>query len=201
VAILVTHGHSDHLPAARPLAARTGAPIYGHAGLAGVERPLADEAGVAVGASTLRGLWTPGHTDDSVSLVLEGSGVAFCGDLMAGSGTVIVGRGEDDLARYLASLRRLRALDLTRILPGHGPAIDDPAGKIDEYLAHRQQREDQIVAALSAGPRTIPELREAIYLGLESRLYWAAEQNLRTHLFKLRGEGRAAEEGQRWRLT
>ncbi|MCC7105175.1 MAG: MBL fold metallo-hydrolase [Chloroflexi bacterium] len=200
-AILVTHGHGDHLPAARPLAARTGAPIYGHATLQGVEHPLADEAGIDVGVSRLRGLSTPGHTDDSVSFVLEDSGVAFCGDLMAGSGTVIVGRGEDDLARYLASLRRLRSLSLTRVLPGHGPAIDDPAGTIDEYLAHRQQREDQIVAALSAGPRTVPDLRAVIYLGLESRLHWAAEQNIRTHLFKLRSERRAAEEGQLWRLA
>ena len=156
-AIFVTHHHSDHLPAALPLSGRTGAPLYGHPDLPGVQRPLPDEAVVAVGDFHLRALATPGHTPEHHCYLLEEAGTIFCGDLMAGSGTVVVGSGEGELAAYLASLRRLLALGPSRILPGHGPPMDDPAAKIREYLEHRQLREDQILAALAGGPRTVEQ--------------------------------------------
>jgi glyoxylase-like metal-dependent hydrolase (beta-lactamase superfamily II) len=197
--ILVTHRHSDHLPAALPLSRQTGAPLYGHAALPGVQRPLADDEVLEVDGLSLRALYTPGHTSDHHCYLLEQESILFSGDLIVGQGTVVVGSGEGELAQYLASLRRLLAIGPARILPGHGPAIDDPAAKIQEYLDHRQAREDQIVRALAGGPCTIAQLRQVVYPELAEVLTSAAENNLRTHLLKLRSEGRAALDGELWR--
>jgi glyoxylase-like metal-dependent hydrolase (beta-lactamase superfamily II) len=200
-AIFVTHRHQDHLPAALPLSERTGAPLYGHRDLPSVQHPLEDEARVAVDGLHLRALATPGHTWDHHCFLLEEANGIFCGDLMAGSGTVIVGSGAGELTAYLASLRRLLALAPSLIWPGHGPLMDDPAAKIQEYLDHRQLREDQIVAALARGPSSVEALRASIYPDVPSALTWAAENNVRTHLLKLHDEGRAAEQGGRWALA
>ena len=199
-AILVTHRHNDHLPAARPLASLCGAPIYGHADLPGVQQPLVDDQRLAVGNLTFVALATPGHTSESLCYLAEDGRALFCGDLMAGSGTVVVGAGEHDLSLYLGSLRRLRELAPSRVLPGHGPPIEDAVARIDGYLAHRQEREDQILAALSSGPKTVQTLREAIYVGLAEGLHRPAEQNVQTHLYKLHGEDRVVELEGTWQL-
>jgi glyoxylase-like metal-dependent hydrolase (beta-lactamase superfamily II) len=200
VAQLVTHRHSDHLPAALKLAPRTGAPIYGHQDLPGVMSRLVDEQVLRVEDFHLQALHTPGHTPESLSYLLEESRTLFCGDLMAGSGTVIVGSGEGELQEYLASLRRLLAMNLARVLPGHGPPIEDPRAKIQEYLEHRQMREDQVVAALQSGRASVEQLRRRIYPEVPDGLIWAAENNVRTHLLKLRAEARAAERSGTWEL-
>jgi glyoxylase-like metal-dependent hydrolase (beta-lactamase superfamily II) len=197
-AIFVTHRHSDHLPAALPLRERTGATFYGHPDLPGVQQSLQDDATVEIGGFTLRALATPGHTPEHHCYLLEESRTIFCGDLMAGSGTVIVGSGEGDLIDYLASLRRLQALRPARILPGHGPPMEQPAAKLQEYLDHRQLREDQILAALDRSNLSVDELRASIYSDVPSGLVWAAENNVRTHLLKLRAEGRVVEQAGRW---
>ena len=196
--IFVTHHHSDHLPAALPLAERTGAPFYGHADLPGVQRPLADDEMVRIGDFRMRALQTPGHTPEHHCFLLEEARTIFCGDLMAGSGTVIVGSGRGELADYLRSIRRLLDLEPARILPGHGPAMEDPAAKLREYLDHRQMREDQVVALLSDGPRTPDEIRAALYPEAPPALAWAAANNVRAHLWKLQDEGRATESAGRW---
>jgi glyoxylase-like metal-dependent hydrolase (beta-lactamase superfamily II) len=188
--IFVTHRHRDHLPAAAPLSRHSGAPIYGHPELPDVQRPLRDEERLEIDGFHLRALATPGHTTEHYCYLLEEQQTVFCGDLMAGSGTVIVGSGHGELVAYLDSLRRLLALSPVRVLPGHGPPIDEPKVKIQEYLDHRQLREDQILAALAAGRQSEQELREAIYPDIPSGLVWAAENNVRTHLLKLREEGR-----------
>lgn len=188
--IFVTHRHSDHLPAALPLAQRSRAPIYGHSELPGVQRSLDDDDAVEIGGFHVRALATPGHTSEHYCYLLEESQTVFCGDLMAGSGTVIVGSGAGELVAYLASLRHLLALAPAVVFPGHGPPIEDPPNKIQEYLDHRQLREDQVLAALASGQRTVQELREAIYPDVPAGLIWAAENNVRTHLVKLREEGR-----------
>ena len=91
-------------------------------------------------------LYVPGHADDH--LVFVAGRAAFTGDAVLGEGSVFVsGR----LGEYLDGLRRLRAMDLERICPGHGDEVTDPAAKLDAYLAHRAERERKLLAALDAG--------------------------------------------------
>ncbi len=94
------------------------------------------------------------------------------------------------LRDYLASLRRVRALAPRRLLPGHGPIVNDPAALVDEYLAHREAREQQILAAIHAGARTPDEIVDRVYKGLTDALRPAAAESVAAHLIKLREDGR-----------
>lgn len=204
-AILITHGHPDHVEGAAALRARTGAPVlaFSRDGSPAADTMLADDQLVAVGARHLRALHTPGHRFDHLCFLLEDSRTLFAGDLVAGVGTVVIAPPEGDLLDYMASLRRLQTLDITLILPAHGPEIADPAALLVEYLAHRQMREDQIVAELARGPRTVAELVPPIYADVDPRLYPMAAQSVTAHLLKLEREGRAAHDGAElpvWRL-
>jgi glyoxylase-like metal-dependent hydrolase (beta-lactamase superfamily II) len=199
VAILVTHRHLDHLPAARPLADRTGAPLYGHRDLPGRDRVVADGEVCFAG---LRGLETPGHTDDSLCFWDSEQRALFTGDLVAGAGTVIVDEQPGALARYMASLERLRALGPSTIHPGHGPIVADGQAKLDEYLAHRRQREQQVIDVLrQRGRASVEELVASIYPDVQSALLPMAARNVRAHLHKLADEGRAVDGSGGWVLT
>lgn len=195
---LVTHHHDDHLPAAHRLRERLGVPIAGHADLPGVDRPLRHEERVVVSGATLRAIETPGHTDDHVCFLLEEERALFSGDLIAGTGTVVVGAGRPDLARYLASLEFVATLEPRVILPGHGPLVSDAAAKIREYLEHRLGRERQIVAELARGGRSIDAIVTVIYADVRPDLHPAAARNVRSHLWKLEAEGRAEERDGIW---
>jgi len=96
-----------------------------------------------------------------------------------------------DLRAYLASLRLVRDLNPKRLLPGHGPIVDDPIALIDEYIAHRAQREQQILKAMLDGARTVPDIVRAVYPALPASLSDAASESVRAHLAKLRDDGRA----------
>ena len=198
---LVTHHHDDHLPAARRLRERLGVPIAGHAELPGVDRPLRHEERVAVAGATLRAVETPGHTDDHVCFFLEAERALFSGDLIAGTGTVVVGAGRPDLARYLASLELVATLEPRVILPGHGPLVSDAAGKIREYLEHRLGRERQVLAELAGGGRTVDQIVATIYADVRPDLHPAAARNVRSHLWKLESEGRVEERAGVWVLS
>ena len=106
-----------------------------------------------------------------------------------------------DLGQYLASLERLLALGPRRLLPAHGPAIDDPQTILSGYIAHRLEREHQVVEALMHGHASVQAIAESIYHGLSSALMPAAQENVRAHLEKLKAEQRAAHEDGRWTLT
>jgi glyoxylase-like metal-dependent hydrolase (beta-lactamase superfamily II) len=201
VALLVTHGHSDHLPAARRLRERTGARILGHPRLADVDRPLVDADTIAVGAEHFIAYETLGHSDDHVAFWRSADRSLFCGDLITGVGTVVLSRAPGSLTRYLASLNRVRELAPSRILPGHGPAIDDPSAKIQEYLDHRAMRDAQIVAALERGPATVDDLVQRIYAGVAPSLRPMAARNVQAHLEHLEDVGRAERRDDQWRLT
>lgn len=173
--IVLTHGHPDHADGAPALAARAG-------GVA-VVRP---GEGQRVGPFTA--LATPGHAPDHVCLLL--GPVCFSGDTVLGAGSVFVAPGGGALAAYLDSLRRLRALDLDTICPGHGPFVADPAARLDEYLEHRLDRERRLVVALEGGARATDELLDAAWSDVPDPLRPAAAITLEAHLEKLRDEER-----------
>jgi glyoxylase-like metal-dependent hydrolase (beta-lactamase superfamily II) len=206
-AILITHGHADHVEGAAQLRALTGAPVlaWSHEGSAAADRTLSDGEAISVGGRVLRALHTPGHRFDHLCFLLEDAGAIFAGDLVAGMGTVVIAPPEGDLADYMASLRRLRALDARLILPAHGPAITDPPRLLAEYIAHREERERQVLAGLAASRTTVPALVAAIYADVDPALHPVAALSVTAHLIKLEREGRVTREGEGkaedgWRL-
>ena len=168
--VVLTHSHADHSEAADLFDAPVTLPGDGE----------------SVGPFTAVG--TPGHSADSVCLLM--GRVCFTGDTVLGSGSVFIAPGEGSLSAYLESLRRLRALDLEVLCPGHGPYVWDPAAKLDEYIAHRLDRERRLVEALDAGLRGEEELLDAAWSEVPDELRGAAALTLRAHLEKLREEGR-----------
>lgn len=207
-AILVTHGHPDHVEGAARLRELTGAPVvaWSSEGSPSADETLADNASVSLGDRTLRALRSPGHRYDHLCFLLEGEGTIFAGDLVAGAGTVVIAPPEGDLLDYLASLRRLQSLHLLLILPAHGPFVDDPQAVLGYYIAHREERERQVLAGLAAGPRTVGELVSGIYADVSPDLHPIAAYSVLAHLYKLEREGRvhrlpAADGRERWSLA
>lgn len=191
--IFVTHRHGDHAPAARPLAEKTGATILA---------PL-DDAGVRVrGGETFEDIEviaTPGHTAEHVCY-LTAAGDLFTGDTILGNGTTAIFPPDGNMADYLRSLRALRDRNPRRIWPGHGPMREDAVALIDEYIAHRLERERQVLAAIGGGATTIAEMRATIYPDLDRRLIQAAEIQITAHLIKLQEERRVQNAGDGWTL-
>ena len=135
-----------------------------------------------------RALATPGHSADSVCLVA--GGLCFTGDTVLGQGSVFIAPGEGSLSAYLTSLRRLRELELDVLYPGHGPPVSDPAAKLDEYIAHRLERERRLLDALDAGLRGRDELLDSAWSDAPPALRDFAALSLASHLEKLAEEGR-----------
>ena len=188
VAVLVTHTHPDHAPAANPLATELGVPAM--ARMDGPEfvanRRIEDGDTLQVGGATIEVIATPGHTPDSTCFKV--GDLLFSGDHVMGGSTVIV----DDMADYLSSLRKLLGSGLRTIHPGHGPVIDDAEPTITEYLEHRLERERQVVAAVQAGAGSVGEIVTLVYREVDSALHPAAAISVDSHLRKLAGEGRVA---------
>ncbi len=190
--ILITHGHPDHIEGAASLRALTGAPIlaWSREGSPVADETLSDGAVVRIGGRTLRALHTPGHRFDHLCYLLEDARTIFAGDLVAGTGTVVIAPPEGDLLDYLNSLLRLRALEPALMLPAHGPSIDAPRELLDYYIAHREERERQVLDALGQGPASIPELVARIYADVDPALHGVAALSVSAHLLKLEREGR-----------
>jgi glyoxylase-like metal-dependent hydrolase (beta-lactamase superfamily II) len=196
--VLITHSHPDHASGAPALAARW--PGLRIRQFGGGSDPLVDNERIAAGDSRLTVMYTPGHAPDHCCFV-AGKDV-FCGDLVRLGGTVVIPASHGgDLAQYLESLRRVRGLNPERLLPGHGPIIEDPAAIIDQYLHHRAERETQVIDALRAGCRTPQQIVVRLYEGLPPELLPAAAESVIAHLIKLANEGKAVQESQEWRLT
>jgi glyoxylase-like metal-dependent hydrolase (beta-lactamase superfamily II) len=176
--IALTHDHSDHAEGLDALRARLGGPEVGALPQLGD----GDEFG------PFTALHVPGHAPDH--LVFVAGRFAFTGDAVLGEGSVFIAPGGGSLGAYLDGLRRLRALGLARLYPGHGPVVEDPAAKLDEYIAHRLEREHRIVLALEAGARSEDELLDAAWDEIPAGLRPAAAWTLAAHLEKLREEGR-----------
>ena len=182
--IFITHRHGDHAPAAVPLKRRTGARIVAPRGVLDETDVIVNDGDVVDG---LRAIATPGHTNEHVCY-LNAEGDLFTGDTILGSGTTTIFPPDGHMADYIRSLRRLRALEPRRIFPAHGPTRDDAVALIDEYIAHRLQREQQVLDAIAAGARTPAEMRTRIYPDLDPRLHGAAEVQIRAHIIKLEEE-------------
>jgi len=165
VHVVVTHGHGDHAPGARALAAKLGVDLWGPAGVDGVTRPLADGDVVPTDAGDLTVVDTPGHARHHICLHWSAHRALFAADLLLGKGdTVWVGEYAGSVADYLASLERVRRLDLDVIYPAHGPPLTDPRAAIDRFAAHRQERIQQLQALLAERPgATAEDLLAMVY--------------------------------------
>jgi glyoxylase-like metal-dependent hydrolase (beta-lactamase superfamily II) len=193
--IALTHDHADHAGAVGALRARAAA-AGGGAPPLGAARALGDDGwtdgdvvlrdGETFGP--LRALATPGHAPDHLAFVA--GDVVFAGDAVLGAGSVFVAPDPGALAGYLEGLRRLRALDLALLCPGHGPLVADPAGRIDGYVAHRLERERRLLDALADGLRTVDALLDRVWDDAPAVLRPAAAVTLAAHLDKLGDEGR-----------
>lgn len=200
--ILVTHRHADHAPAAVPLRQRTGARVIAPQDVlddATVDRRLRGGERIDVEGSDLEVIATPGHTREHVCF-LTSDGDLFSGDTILGYGTTAVFPPDGHMGDYIRSLRVLRERAPRRIHPAHGPTRDDAVALIDGYIAHRLERERQVVAALRSGDATIPAMRARIYADLDPRLHAAAEIQLRAHLIQLTEERRVSERDGRYSL-
>lgn len=188
--ILITHRHGDHAPGAVPLQAMTGARILAPYGvLEEVDRRLHGGETLAIEDVSIEVIATPGHTNEHVCF-LTSEGDLFTGDTILGAGTTAIFPPDGHMADYLRSLHVLRERNPRRIHPAHGPTRDDAVALIDEYIAHRLERERQVLEAYASGARTTTEMRTIIYPALDERLHRAAEIQIEAHLIKLREEGR-----------
>jgi len=185
--IFITHRHADHAPAAIPLKKRTGARIVAPPGVLEETDHVVRDGEVVEG---LEAISTPGHTSEHVCFFTS-SGDLFSGDTILGTGTTAIFPPDGNMRDYIQSLRKLRERNPRRIYPAHGPTRDDAVALIDEYIAHRLEREQQVLDAIAAGANSVDEMRRRIYPDLDERLHRAAEIQLTAHLIKLREEGRA----------
>ena len=181
--IALTHDHADHA-AAVPALQRHFTGVMLAAARAGADAVMSE--GSVFGPLTAVG--TPGHALDHVAFVY--GEVGLTGDAVLGQGSVFIYPDEGALAGYLDALARLRELRLSLLCPGHGPVIRDPAGKLEEYIAHRLDRERRVLAALAAGSRSVQELLDDVWEDAPPALRPAAAVTLAAHLDKLDDEGR-----------
>ena len=191
--IVLTHGHPDHSAGAARFAELSGAPVAAlDARFRLGSEGFAPGAVITAAGCELRVVGTPGHSGDSLSLLLAADGALLTGDTVLGRGTAVIS-DDGSLGDYLDSLRRLRSLadetGMRILLPGHGPLLADAAGVLDFYLAHRAERLDEVRAALAAGDRNPAEIVERVYAAVDRALWPFAQSSVRAQLRYLRELG------------
>lgn len=208
LAIMCTHTHRDHSPAAAPLAKQTGAPIVGCAPLVlhtdlpradapfdqnyAPDRVMLDGESMTGPEWTLKAVHTPGHTSNHLCFALEESGALFTGDHIMGWSTSVIVPPDGNMADYVASLQKLQEREDRVYYPAHGAQVDKPRQLVRGMIGHRRQREKQIMRLLGQEPRTIPALVPEMYKGLDPRLIPAAEMSVFAHLLDLEQRGLAS---------
>lgn len=202
--VLVTHTHGDHSPASRAIAAATGATVVGY----GPHPTGAEEAGeehgdvdfvpdvevrdgdvVVVGDHEIECLHTPGHISNHICYSDRSTGVLFPGDHVMGWSTTVVSPPDGDMALYVEHLRRLLDRDDTAYYPTHGPPIEDPRTYVAALVAHREERDHQILAQLASGPRSVAELVGVLYADVRTELHVPAARSVEAHLLALCDRG------------
>ena len=214
-AIMCTHTHRDHSPAAAPLARATGAPIIGCAPLAlesvgprmdaafdgdyAPDRVLVDGESVEIDGEPLTAVATPGHTSNHLCYSYRGA--LFTGDHVMGWSTTVVVPPDGDMGAFMASLDKLRKRDDRVFYPAHGPPVTNPAQLLRGLIGHRMQREKQILKLVGARARPIPEIVSDAYPGLDSRLVTAAGGSVLAHLLDLEARGLVVRNGEIWKTA
>jgi len=215
VAIMCTHTHRDHSPAARPLAERTDAPIIGCAPLAletvgpradasfdgdySPDRVLDDGDLLEIDGETVAAVATPGHTSNHLCFAYRGA--LFSGDHVMGWSTTVVVPPDGDMAAYMASLDKLRQRDDRVYYPAHGPAVTNPQQYVRHLVGHRMQREKQILGLIGDQAREIPDIVANAYPGLDPRLTVAAGGSVLAHLVDLERRGLVERQGEAWKAA
>jgi glyoxylase-like metal-dependent hydrolase (beta-lactamase superfamily II) len=217
VAILCTHTHRDHSPAATPLKSATGAPIIGCAPLVlqddgpradaafdptyTPDRVLTDDERITGDGWTIAAVSTPGHTSNHLCYSLVESGALFTGDHVMGWSTSVVSPPDGDMGAYMASLNKLLEREDAVYYPAHGPAVTNPRQLVRGMLGHRRQREAQVLRQLASGVDRIPAMVKAMYKGLDPRLEGAAGRSVLAHLLELQKQGRTIASDERWSIA
>ena len=212
VAIMCTHTHRDHSPAATPLAERTGAPIVGCAPLAletvgpradasfdgdyAPDRVLDDGETLAVDGKPLTAVATPGHTSNHLCFAYEGA--LLTGDHVMGWSTTVVVPPDGDMAAYMASLDKLRQRGDRIYYPAHGEPVTNPGQYVRHLMGHRMQREKQILKLVGERARDIPDIVANAYPGLDPRLTLAAGGSVYAHLLDLERRGLVEQQQELW---
>lgn len=217
VAIMCTHTHRDHSPAARPLAERTGAPIIGCAPLAletvgpradaafdgdyAPDHVLQDEEHIDIEGGLILAVSTPGHTSNHLCYAIvggSGDGALFTGDHVMGWSTTVVVPPDGDMAAYMQSLDKLRQRDDRVYYPAHGPAVNNPQQYVRHLVGHRMQREKQILGLVRGKVRSISDIVASAYPGLDPRLVPAAGGSVFAHLVDLERRGLVERREDEW---
>lgn len=217
-AIVCTHTHRDHSPAAALLKARTGAPIIGCAPLAlddsgpradaSFDRDYAPDDVLADGATlrgegwTLQAVATPGHTSNHICLALPEARALFTGDHVMGWSTSVVVPPDGDMAHYLESLERLMHREEDELyFAAHGDPIERPQRFVRGLIGHRKQREGQILRLLGRDVGAIPDMVLHMYAGIDPKLHRAAGLSVLAHLIDLERRGIVSHDDALWSLA
>ena len=216
-AILCTHTHRDHSPAARMLQAKIGAPIVGCAALTleddgpradaafdpdyRPDRVLADGESVSGPGWTLEAVATPGHTSNHLCFALRESKALFSGDHIMGWSTTVVSPPDGDMADYMRSLDRLLGRNDRIYYPAHGEPVTEPQRFVRAVATHRRQRERQILDLLEQEAQAVPAMVAAMYRGIDPRLHGAAGRSVLAHLIDLEARDRVWRDGENWAVA
>ncbi len=203
-AILVTHHHPDHIGFAGALRELFDVPLLAHAETAAriaapVDRQLSDDERLDGGDGfEIRPVFTPGHAPGHLVYLETSTGVAHGGDMVAGEGTILIDPDDDgDMLAYLDSLRRLCTLGIERLVPAHGPVLEEPNAVFERYIAHRLGREQKVVDAIGTEPIEFQQVLARAYADTPQALWPLAAKSLEAHLRKLEVEARVRRDGPR----